>query len=52
MGAVQGEGLLQGEQRRALCANHRAQSTLFQSDIKISFKDLINSVGAWSDHEF
>lgn len=34
MGATQGEGLLQGEQRRALCANHGAPTTLFKSNSK------------------
>lgn len=34
MGAIQGESLLQEEQRRALCANHRAPTTLFKSNSK------------------
>lgn len=34
MGAIQGEGLLRGEQRRALCANHRAPATLLKSNSK------------------
>lgn len=29
MGAIQGEGLLQGGQRRALCANHRTPNKVF-----------------------